>query len=99
MQWFAWFRAGEAEAFGKELATFLMAELQGDMKPLSAKATKKAEKVMARAARKVDDFRAAHRPNAYQKAKAANAFLWQMKEGGWPVEVANQLTDWLTMRL
>jgi hypothetical protein len=99
MRLFAWFRAGEAEAFGRELAGFLLAELEGDMKPLSTKATKKAQKVMARAARKVDEFRAAHRPNAYQKAKAANAFLWQLKEAKWPDELANQLTDWLTMRL
>ena len=96
---FDWFRAAEAEAFGKELAVFLAGELKGDFRPLDAKAGKKAEKTMARAARKVQDFRTAHRLNVYKKSKLANAFLWELKEAGWPPELANQLTDWLTMRL
>jgi hypothetical protein len=100
MQLFGWFRASEAEAFGKELAAFLVAELEGKLSSsLDAKGKKKAEKTMVRADRKVQDFRAAHRLNFYKKSKAANAFLWKLKEAGWPPEVANQMTDWLTMRL
>jgi len=99
MQLFDWFSAREAQAFGKELAAFLVGELRADLKPLNAKQTKKAEKAMVKAARKVEDFRAGHRLNFYKKSKLANTFLWELKESGWPPEVANQMTDWLTMRL
>jgi hypothetical protein len=99
MQFLGWFRAAEAQAFGKELAAFMVSELRGDLKPLDTKQAKKAEKTMVKAARKVDDFRARHRLNVYKKSKLANSFLWELKEAGWPPEVANQMTDWLTMRL
>lgn len=96
---FDWFDTREARAFGQELAAFLVAELRGDLKPLDNKQTRKAEKTMVRAAGKVQDFRARHRLNVYKKSKLANTFLWALKEAGWPPEVANQMTDWLTMRL
>ena len=99
MQLFGWFRAAEAQAFGKELAGFMVTQLKGNLKPMDARGKKHAEKTMAVADRKVQDFRSKHRLNAYKKAKLANTFLWSLKEAGWPPEVANQMTDWLTMRL
>jgi hypothetical protein len=100
MQLFGWFRASEAEAFGKELAAFMVSELEGKLTAsLDAKGKKKAEKAMVKADRKVQDFRARHRLNFYKKSKAANTFLWELKEAGWPPEVANQMTEWLTLRL
>lgn len=98
MQWFGWFRTGEAEKFGKELAAFMVSELP-KLQKLDAKGLKRADKTMAKAARRVDEFRANHPLGVYQKSKLANAFLWSLKEAGWPVEVANQMTDWLTPRL
>lgn len=96
---FSWFRTAEAEAFGKELAGFMVAQLQGNLDDLGAKNRKHAEKAMAQAARKVDDFRARHRLNFYSKAKLANTFLWSLKEAGWPTPYADQMTEWLTLRL
>ncbi|HVE54374.1 MAG TPA: hypothetical protein VNB23_13415 [Ramlibacter sp.] len=99
MQWFGWFRAGEAQAFGRELAGFLVQELRGNLDALNPKGRKKAEKTMVKADRKVQDFRARHRLNVFQKSKLANTFLWTLKEAGWSEQYANQMTDWLTMRL
>jgi hypothetical protein len=99
MQLFGWFRTSDAEAFGKELAAFMVAELEGKLATLDVKGKKKADKAMIKAERKVQDFRARHSLNFYKKSKAANAFLWELKEAGWPPQVANQMTDWLTMRL
>jgi hypothetical protein len=100
MQLFGWFHASDAKAFGRELAAFMVVELEGRLgASLDAKGRKKAEKAMVKADRKVQDFRARHRLNFYKKSKAANAFLWELKAAGWPPEVANQMTDWLTMRL
>lgn len=99
MQLFGWFRAGEAEAFARELAAFMAAEFKGRLGELDAKGRKKAEKSMARADRKVQDFRAKHRLNFFQKSKLANRFLWSLKEAGWPDPYARQMTDWLTTRL
>jgi hypothetical protein len=98
MQLFGWFRTGPAEKFGKELGAFMVQELP-ELKSLAGKDRKRADKTMEKAARRIDEFRAANRPGVLQKAKLANAFLWTLKDAGWPEEAANQMTDWLTMRL
>ncbi|MBE7367423.1 hypothetical protein [Ramlibacter pallidus] len=99
MQIFSWFRVGEAEAFGRELAAFMVQEHRGELDALNVKQTKRATKVMVKATRKIQEFRATHRLNVYQKSKLANAFLWQLKDGGWPPEYAEQVTEWLTLQL
>jgi hypothetical protein len=99
MQWFGWFRTGDAEAFGKELGAFMVADLKGELKSLDARSKKRAEKTMVKAARRIQTFRSSHSLNFYRKSKLANAFLWTLKEAGWPDDYANQMTEWLTMRL
>jgi hypothetical protein len=97
---FGWFDSSEAEAFGRELATYFVEELRGEnLESLRGKAKTRAEKVMTRANTRIQTFRASHRLNFLQKSKLANTFLWSLKDGGLPEEVANQLTDWLTPRL
>jgi hypothetical protein len=97
---FKWFDSSPAEAFARELAAFMVAELRGTrLDSLDNKGRKKAERAMERGARKVQDFRAAHKMNFYKKSKLANAFLWSLKDAGWPEAYANQMTDWLTLRL
>lgn len=97
---FKWFDTAPAEAFGRDLARLMVDELRGaKLDSLDGKGRKKADRAMERGARKVQEFRASHKMNFYKKAKLANAFLWSLKEAGWPEAYANQMTDWLSMRL
>jgi len=96
---FKWFDAAEAERFGSELAKFILEELKGLVDKRDAKFTVKADKVLQRAAQRVQEFRAREKVNVYKKAKLANAFLWALKDAGCPEGYTNELTDWLTRRL
>jgi hypothetical protein len=96
---FQWISAGESVRFGKELATFVLSELQGSLDKRDAKFAAKADRTLNQAAAKVAVFKSRESLNFYKKAKLANAFLWTLKDGGCPPEYANQLTDWLTLRL
>ena len=95
---FSWFSAAESERFGKELAAFLLAEL-ANTPAKDAKFAARAEKVLVRADQRVRDFKTRERMNVYKKAKLANAFLWSLKDGGCAPEYADQLTEWLSLRL
>jgi hypothetical protein len=94
-----WFATAECQRFGQELAAFMLAELSGSLAKRDAKFKVKAEKALAKAARKVIDFKARERMNPYKKAKLANAFLWGLKDGGCAEDYADELTEWLTLRL
>jgi hypothetical protein len=96
---FKWFAVAESERFGKELAAFILSELKGSLDKRDAKFTARAEKALVRADQRVQQFRARERLNFYKKAKLANAFLWTLKDAGCPEGYANELTDWLTVRL
>lgn len=96
---FKWFSAAETESFGKELAGFILSELHGSLDKRDAKFALKADKTLHRANAKVQEFKAREPMNFYKKAKLANAFLWALKDSGCPQDYANQLTDWLTLRL
>lgn len=96
---FSWFSTSESVRFGQELASFLMAELSGSTARSDTKFTAKAEKALVRADQRVQEFRARERMNVYKKAKLANAFLWTLKDKGCSPEYADQLTDWLSVRL
>ena len=96
---FRWFSTTESVRFGQELATFVLSELSGSVGKADAKFTAKAEKALLRADQRVAEFRARERMNFFKKAKLANAFLWTLKDHGCSPEYANQLTDWLSLRL
>lgn len=96
---FSWFSSSASVRFGKELATFVLAELAGSMGKSDTKFTAKAEKALVRAGQQVQEFKARERLNVYKKAKLANAFLWTLQDSGCSQEYAAQLTDWLSMRL
>jgi hypothetical protein len=96
---FKWFAVAESERFGKELATFILSELKGSLDKRDAKFAARAEKVLVRADQRVQAFKARERLNFYKKAKLANVFLWTLKDAGCPEGYANELTDWLTVRL
>jgi hypothetical protein len=94
-----WFTAADSERFGKELAQFILSELDGSLLKRDAKFAARAGKTLNRAAAKVQEFEARETMNFYKKSKLANAFLWALKDAGCPEEYANELTDWLTVRL
>jgi hypothetical protein len=96
---FSWFSTSASVRFGRELATFVLAELSASTAKKDAKFTAKAEKALVRADRRVREFKDGERMNFYKKAKLANAFLWTLKDAGCSQEYANQLTDWLSVRL
>jgi hypothetical protein len=96
---FKWFAAAETERFARELAAFILSELHGSLDKRDAKFAVKAEKTLRRAAAKLQEFKDRDAMNFYKRAKLANAFLWSLKDGGCPEAYANELTDWLTLRL
>ena len=96
------FNAGPAKQFGQELATFLLAELAAagsSTRTREAKFSAKAEKALNKAAIRIQTFKAASPLNFYKKSQLANAFLWALKDGGCDQGYADQLTEWLTLRL
>jgi len=99
MRWITWFDSKEAEAFGRDVAKFIISELAGRMNAHDGKFASKAEKTMVKAARRLQDFKAAHPLNFYTRSKLANAFLWALKDAGCPDAYADELTEWLTLRL
>jgi hypothetical protein len=94
-----WFATAESRRFGEELAASIMADLAGVTGKRDAKFTARAEKVLIKAARRVEAFRAREPLNFYKKSKLANAFLWKLKDSGCPPEYAQELTEWLSMWL
>jgi hypothetical protein len=95
----SWFDAREAERFAKELAAFVMQELAGASGLKDAKFRSRLDKVLTKAANKVQAFRADHSVNFYKKSRLANTFLWSLKDAGCDEAVAAELTEWLTLRL
>jgi hypothetical protein len=96
---FNWFSAKASENFGKELAAFVLSELSSGAGRQEAKFTAKAEKALVRADQRVRDFKSSERLNVYKKAKLANAFLWKLRDSGCSAQYADQLTEWLSLRL
>ena len=94
-----WFDSAPAVAFGKELAGFLLSQLQSSVARRDAKFQARAEKALLQADRRVRDFKAGESLNVWKRSKLANAFLWSLKDGGCPDDYAAELTRWLTIRL
>jgi hypothetical protein len=99
MLFLKWFNSGEATSFGKSLADFIVGELRGKLDARDAKFKARAEKTLVQAARRLQDFKAAHALNFWTRARMANAFLWALKDAGCPADYADELTEWLTLRL
>lgn len=94
-----WFASGPAEAFARELAGFILSELKDALPKRDAKFTARAEKVLNRADTRIRDFKAKTPLNFWQRSRAANTFLWTLKDGGCPEDYATELTRWLTLRM
>jgi hypothetical protein len=96
---FKWFASRPAEVFARELATFILSELQGSVGKRDAKFQARAEKILNRADGRVRDFKARESLNFWSKSKLANTFLWALKDEGCPDDYAKELAQWLTVRL
>lgn len=94
-----WFNTKTSDAFAKELALFIVADLNRLSGAKAHKFSGKADKTLNKAAERLADFKKEHPLNFYSRSKFANAFLWALKDSGCSPEYANQLTDWLTLRL
>jgi hypothetical protein len=99
MTFLKWFDSRAATAFASELAAFIVAELSGKLQARDAKFKARAEKTLVQAARRLQDFKAAHALNFWTKSRMANAFLWTLKDAACPDDYADELTEWLTLRL
>lgn len=96
---FNWFNAQSAKDFGRQLAQGLLQDFASRAQASDAKFSKQAEKSLARAAQQILDFKAKQPLNFYKKSGLANEFLWTLKDGGCPPAYADELTQWLTLRL
>lgn len=94
-----WFDVREATDFAREQADFLLRELTGISGKRDAVFARKAEDALVKVDARVKAFRTTHSLNFYQRARLANVFLWTLRDGGCPAEYAEELTQWLTLRL
>ena len=99
MFFFSWFDTREVRRFGTGLAEFIMTEMPADARTKEQKFAKKAGKTLQKAAIQLQKFKATHKLNPYKRAKLANAFLWGLKDAKCPAAYADELTEWLTLRL
>lgn len=95
-----WFDVRSVQAFADELAAFILAELNHPkVAAKDAKFMVKAQKTLGKAAIRLQNFKATHSLNFYKRARFANQFLWALRDGGCPPAYADELTEWLTLRL
>lgn len=78
----SWFDAGDAVAFGEELARYYDAEFQSIAKANARKQDDRRQKLIAKVLQRARDFGAAQGPNFYQKARLSNRVKWVLKDLG-----------------
>jgi len=89
----------EAEAFAREIALLILTDLSKSSAKSGKGFSAAAEKAMRKAAHQIERFASKQRLNWYQRSKAANAFLWALKEGGCSKDYADRLTEWFVHQL
>ncbi|MES2508787.1 MAG: hypothetical protein V4625_02595 [Pseudomonadota bacterium] len=99
MKIFSWFDARAARECGVSLAKLVLKELPAGAAVKEKKFAEKADKTLNHVTRELAVFKQKHGLNAYQKAKLGNAFLWTLKDSGVNDAYADQLTEWLALRL
>lgn len=97
--WSKLFGAGEAEGFARELAGAILDDLGHAAGKPDPKFRAKADRALARAATRIEEFKASHRLNWLQRSRAANAFLWTLKDRQCPSAYADELTEWFVLRV
>ncbi len=93
------FDSREVQGFAKELAVQVLADVGNAADQADPKFRRKAEQALKKAARRIDGFKAEHRLNWFQRSRAANAFLWALKDRQCAPAYAEELTEWFVLRL
>jgi hypothetical protein len=91
----SWFDAKAAVDFGHSLADFYDKQSRLNAKASNQKIADKQQKLVAQLLLKARQYNAAHKLNAYQKAKLGNAFKWKLRDMGHD----NQFVDLITKDL
>ncbi len=77
-----WFDAGQASAFGEELARYCDSELRSIATASPGKREDRRRKLLARVLQRARDFAAAHPLNTYKKARLSNRLKWTLRDLG-----------------
>lgn len=96
---FGLFKAGPADAFGKELAAFFMERLKALENVTPKKHAEKVNDILSKMALKVDKFKQENKPGVMQKAKLANSFRWALQDAGLEKAQLEELVTWLTRKM
>ena len=99
MGFFQGLNTKEAKLFASELAMLVLTELNHPRADKDAKFMEKAQNTLAKVAARLQEFKAKNNLNFYQRSVLANQFLWALRDGECPKSYADQLTEWLTLRL
>ena len=94
-----WLNAKEAEAFGNSLAEFFDEKFRANTKAKDQKIAAKQQKLVSEVLTKAQQYKAAHKLNAYQKAKLGNAFKWKLRDLGHDSELIDLMTKDLMFAL
>lgn len=97
--WWKAFSSGETQAFARRVAEQILHDLDGARQHTDRQFKVRADKALARAERDIRTFKAQHRVNWFQRARAANAFLWTLRDGGCPPDYADELARWFVLRV
>lgn len=89
---FSWFNASQAKEFANALADFLIEKLPKQDSEKNSKVMKKRGEVIASALWQVDQFKATHQLNVYQKAQLGNTLKWRLIEAQFEREFADEIT-------
>lgn len=95
----SWFDAKAAVDFGHSLADFYDKQSRLNAKASNQKIADKQQKLVAQLLLKARQFNAAHKLNAYQKAKLGNAFKWKLHDLDHDTELVDVLTKDLMIAL
>lgn len=87
-----WFNAKEAIAFGQGLAEFYDMQSKAILKASDRKAAEKQQKLASQVLTKVQQFKAMHKLNAYQKAQLGSAFKWKLRDLGHDSKLVDSMT-------
>lgn len=96
---FDWFDAKEVEAFGAEMAAFLMERIPPVLGENKRTASARNKDVIRKMQYKVEQFKARHGLNFYKKAKFGNAFQWALKDAGYEQAFVVELTRELLLKM
>lgn len=95
----SWFDATKAEAFGQNLAKFIIERIPATPEAKRGKSVEKQLEVADKLNLKIDQFKQNCKLNIYKKAKLGSAFKFEMQAAGYKPEFIDQITKSIMLRL